>query len=72
MTIEDLDRKDKDSIRKFNNYVIEECKRQWKEDNEETYGDWDSQSANTRTKYYNRMYERKIVEMFMECMGFES
>lgn len=36
-------------------YILEECQRQWHENQEETYGAWDSQSDDTKAEYYNDM-----------------
>lgn len=41
----------------FNQYVLEECKRQWHENQEETYGSWAEQSDDTKAEYYNDMYQ---------------
>lgn len=38
-------------------YVLEECIRQWNENQKEFYGSWDEQSDGTKAEYYNEMYE---------------
>lgn len=38
-------------------YVLEECIRQWNENQKEFYGSWDEQTSETKSKYYNEMYE---------------
>lgn len=37
-------------------YILEECKRQWHENQEETYGPWEEQADDTKAEYYNDMY----------------
>lgn len=41
----------------FHEYVLNECKRQWNENQAEFYGPWDGQSFGTKAEYYNEMYE---------------
>jgi hypothetical protein len=41
---------------KFNQYVMDECKRQWKDNQEEIYGEWEQQRDDIKAEYYNDMY----------------
>lgn len=38
-------------------YIITECKRQWHENQEETYGAWESQPKSIQESYFNQMYD---------------
>lgn len=48
---------DEESQHLDHQYVLAECERQWHENQEETYGTWDSQSDDTKAEYYNDMYQ---------------
>ncbi len=41
---------------RFRDYVMEECKRQWEENQEKEYGSWEKQTFDVRGRYYNQMY----------------
>ncbi len=41
----------------FEEYVIEECRRQWKDNQEEEYGPWHKQELTVRAEYYQQMYD---------------
>lgn len=47
----------------FEDYVMEECERQWNENQAKKYGEWSLQSDDTKAKYYNDMYELKKSEI---------
>ena len=55
----------------FHQYVLSECKRQWRECQEETYGSWDEQSDDTKAEYYNDMYKHLwfVLEDEIEEVG---
>ena len=38
-------------------YILEECKRQWHENQEENYGPWEAQTEEERMNYYNQIKE---------------
>ena len=40
----------------YHKYILEECERQWNENQKEELGDWDSQSKTTKEDYYNELY----------------
>lgn len=42
-------------------YIITECKRQWHENQEETYGAWESQPKSIQESYFNQMYDDNMV-----------
>lgn len=41
----------------FKEYVLKECKRQWKDCQEEEYGPWKEQSLETKIEYFRDMFE---------------
>lgn len=41
----------------FHKYVLSECERQWHENQEEIYGPWEEQTDDTKSEYYNDMYQ---------------
>lgn len=42
--------------KEYHKYILSECEKQWKDDNEETMGVWSEQSDDTKADYYNDMY----------------
>ena len=40
----------------FEKYVLEECKRQWHDNQEEIYGPWEEQDPVAQANYFNDMY----------------
>lgn len=53
--------------KEYNKYVTEECERQWKENQEEDYGTWDSQADDTKADYYNQMYSDLADNLLKTC-----
>lgn len=71
MTKKDLEKKDSDFLMEFNNYLLEKCKKQWKEDKEEIYGDWDSQPNDIKARYFYQMFDDKLVKIGRKMLGIE-
>lgn len=46
----------------FREYVEQECKRQWRENQESEHGSWESQTEETKKEYFDSMYEHLIDE----------
>lgn len=42
----------------YHRFIETECKRQWHEYQEETYGVWEEQSDDGKADYYNSLYEQ--------------
>jgi hypothetical protein len=40
----------------YGKYVELECERQWNENQADFYGEWQEQSDDTKSEYYNDMY----------------
>ena len=49
--------------KEFQDYVLEECKRQWKDNQEEIYGPWEKQTAEEQQEYCEDMY-KYLKELF--------
>lgn len=41
----------------FYNYVLDECKRQWQDNQKDTFGSWSEQDNDTKANYFNQMYK---------------
>lgn len=46
---------EKEEENKFHEYVLEECKRQWHENQEEIYGPWEEQLEEEQADYFHQM-----------------
>lgn len=43
--------------KEFQDYVLEECKRQWKDNQKEIYGPWEKQTKEEQQEYYEDIYK---------------
>jgi hypothetical protein len=48
----------------FEMYVLDECRRQWAECQEELYGAWDEQSTEEQRDYFDSMYRHLWQDRF--------
>ena len=46
--------------REYAQFIESECERQWKDNQEEIYGSWESQADDTKAEYYNELWEQYI------------
>lgn len=44
----------------FQEYVKQECERQWGENQESEYGAWEDQTEETKKEYFESMYEHLL------------
>ena len=51
----------------YRKYILSECHRQWKENQEETYGSWFVQSTEVREEYYQSLYEQYSDMLGKSC-----
>lgn len=47
-------------------FVLEECKKQWNENQAKEYGTWDNQSNTAQEDYFNQMYDN-YADLLGKC-----
>lgn len=53
--------------REYHDYVLEECKRQWKENQEAEYGPWDDAPDCFKEDYFDEMYSLLADNLTKAC-----
>lgn len=53
--------------REYRDYVLAECKRQWKENQEEIHGPWEEVPESIKEDYFDEMYSLLSDNLIKAC-----